>query len=323
MCWRTALLALAAWVGLPALAEGGFGRFLPTAPFNVGTRFQVSAYQQMTPVVFDNPVVVNGQTVGTIRIDYATFTGRSLITNNPLGGVVTSGGFYLAPGFCVDANHTLAWAQVVNTTVTGANNFNLPQRNAGRFPDAFATDAQSQANGGTGRAPAYPGVSVLMAPPMNLGPPTLGFNDIVPRLFRDGVQSWRAELGLICIDNQPDANGVRQVNVLATFVYGFDVGVNPNTITAVPPSSFGAPSGIYLFTLNDYYKGMSPSIGGNTGVATDLYHFQTGQGCFTPCPEPSSMALMLIGAAGTLAFRMRKKASLLAFWSVTSWRQKH
>lgn len=298
------LAALVLGAGWPAPAEAGFGRFLPTAPFTSGPN-RVNNYQQMAPVMFDNDVVINGMTVGTIRIDYATFLGTFGRNNIPSGGVVISGGFYLAPGFCVNPGFTLAWVQVVNATITGANNFNLPQRNAGRFPDAFATDAQSAANGGTGVAPAYPGVRLLV-PPMGVPAPTLPFNDIAPRFFRDGVQSWRAELGLVCIANQPDANGFRQVHVLDTFVYGFDVGVNPNTITAVPPSSFGPPSGIYLFTLNDFYKGMSPSIGGNTGVRTDLYHFAASQDCFMPCPAPPSLLLMLVGGAGSVVLVRRR-----------------
>lgn len=148
-------------------------------------------------------------------------------------------------------------------------------------------------------------------PPNPPGPPTLGYQDFPGRNFADGNQNWVAELGLVCIQKTPGADGFEQAYVIDTFLWGFGVQTNPDMITANAPRDWSAPTPSYLKTLNSYYSGAPPMPPTSGGVSSKI-NFQAGcDDCFVAVPEPSNdlvfMAALLVMAG---YIRRQKKQSV-------------
>jgi len=288
--WRLCLLVALCSAALPASAVTG--RFLPDP---TDPNFIVFSYGLPNPVAFDQNILCQTLPVGTIKFDYDTYLRKP--TGTLTGGGVLIGGFYLNTGYTVDPNCTLAWVQTVTATISGNNDWGITVGNT-EFPDATRTD------------PVYPFESVAVTPTNPPGTPYLAFRDFPNRFFSDGNQSWLAELGLVMIHNTPDVNGVRQVNVLDTFLWGFGVTTAPNAITPTAPNSFSAPTASYLTILNDYYDGAPPNPPTSGGTSAK-YNFVAGcdTGCFVVAPEPSSVGLLVmgLGAGGVIRFRRRTK----------------
>ena len=257
-------------------------------------------------------MIACGNDVGTIALDYDTYYGKGATPTR--GGAVLSGGFYLSPGWTLKPDLTLEWAQIVDSRYTGGDGmmrFNLPRTDAGWYSDAFPTDAT---NTRIGIAPAYPFTTpAALATP--LLPPTLGFQDTPSRAFSGGNQFWQAELGLVAVNTVTDT-----VNVIETLQWGYSLTVPPyngvatNTVVPSSPSVFGAPSSLYLQTENAFYSGMSPTVGGRTGVATSMYRFVNDPCVFVKTaavPEPSSWVLVAIatGIGVTVAAARGEEAS--------------
>jgi hypothetical protein len=266
------------------------------------------------PAHYDNNVVVGGEIVGHIDFDYDTFLGKNSAANG--GGVALSGGFYPSNAFKVMPGYALEWAQIATATVTGADatkNFNLPQKNAGWYPDAFPTDALAQKTAPF--APAYPSLTTYLDPPNGVPAPDLGFRDSPYRVFPDGKQTWQAELGLVAISRRPNDAGVKTVDVIDTFGWGFDVIVAPkNQIASISPQLFGISSKNYLATENAYYSGTSPKVGSKGEVLTDKYNFVDDANVFVATgvstPEPSTLvmtgtAMVVLSAVSWLRRRTR------------------
>jgi hypothetical protein len=301
-----------------ALSLGGlchaapYGQYLstPTATSQVG------AYNDANPVSFNQNVVVGPNTDGSIAFNYDPYVGQGATPT--YGGAALSGGFYLGNNVTVAAGFTLNWVQTILPTISGgtATTWNLPTMNSGEYPDADPTDAAAAAfRAAQGLpalnptfAPAYVfSTAAAVNPPTAV--PTLGFQDFPSRNFSGGAQSWVAELGLCAISTATNGMGFRTVDVIDTFLWGFNINVVPNSVSAFGPSSFSAPTTSYLNTLNSFYSGTSPSVGGNTGVTSSLYNFVYNPNVLLTVPEPGILTLLAAGSFAILVFgRLRRKS---------------
>jgi hypothetical protein len=294
---RTVMLAVGAIIAWLPIAQAtpttdqqpppNFGRFLnpPSRSRNV-FRYLVPA-----PTEFDRQVTCGNLVCGEIRFDYAPYLGKP--NGMTRGGAVLSGGFYLAPGLMLAPGDRLAWVQTVVATRSGENAWGInPAAGPFEFPDASRT------------SPAYPFTNTAAPPPTPPGRPTLGFNDAPSRRFVNGNQFWLAELGLVCIDGS--VKGVTQAFAIDTFLWGFRVDTNPNTIVSIGPAAFGPPTRSYLATLNSYYSGMPPNPPSSGGMSA-MFNFQAGcDDCFiprVPAPEPATYLLLLAGVLGIAGVR--------------------
>jgi hypothetical protein len=256
----------------PAAAPAAtHGRYL-LDPANSSVVF---AYGHANPDQYDRSVrdAVKDLDVGEIRFDCDTYSGEP--GGNGKGGLAIAGGFFMANGIGLKPGHTLAWVQIVNATTTGQNEWNLPQSNAGWFPDA------------TPNAKAYPFSSTKV----DLDPPaTLGFQDFPERSFANPAnEDWQAELGLVCIENEPDANGAKKVHVIATFYYGYTIVINHAApfgvadVTAKPKFGWAPPSANFITTLTNFYDGQGGGGGpdnGGAAVASKKFTFVSESNCF-------------------------------------------
>lgn len=249
------------------------------------------------PLAFDRAVVDSTKNInaGAIRFDYDTYVGDP--DGTTLGGAALSGGFFMNPGVTLKPGFSLAWVQTVLAGRTGQNDWNLPQNYGSTFPDA------------TPLTPAYPFTTTAFPA---VPAPTLGFQDYPGRIFDGGNTYWRAELGLVCMSNTPNLNigGLmfREVRVIDTFTWGFDLVGLPPTPPAVPgignvqphvPGNWSDPSAVYLNTLNEFYDG---SGGGPPPVASNRFRFFNNDNCFVP--EPAALVLL---AFGGLAMMRRRR----------------
>jgi hypothetical protein len=272
------------------------GRFLP-APLNF-PQFPFIANEAYGGVLtqFDQLVVDARRVVGEIRFDYDTWTGTEPVVGSPnefesVGGAAMAGGFYLrsdladegiilAPGF------ELHWVQTLTATISGPKN-EWGARNEVTFPDTLSH----------GATPQYDGESL---PVQVADPPTLAFQDFPIRFPSDGNQYWDAELGLVGINFR-----TKEVRIIGTFAWGFDVTQMPEGITPGPPAAWGAPSGSYIFSLDNYFDGgryTDPS-----GVQFDSVDFTFNtKDVFLLVPEPSAALLL---AAGLFGFTLHRPVS--------------
>lgn len=305
--FRVLLLAVA-FTTLTALSVGAmaqtYGRFLDPLP--PGMWQNSGGNNPAAPTQFDRNVMavdkINGGTaqVGTIRFDYDTYD-----LGNGSVGAGLEGGFYLANGFQLKQGWNLGWVQIVRSTRSGANDWNLPgNQDGGWFPDA------------TPQNPFYPfpdGNGLLNpAPPANPGQPTVGnkirgaFTDYPNRFTANGNQFWSAELGLVALNKTADANGSFEMRVIGTFLWGFGVtgGTNPG-VQASNPLLWGAPTQNFLDTLNTFYSGNPVGgSGGQNQVTGERHHFVYNTNVFIPTPA----TLALIGLGGLVAVRRRRAA---------------
>jgi hypothetical protein len=270
-CYLTYTLALFATIALPhsAFAAPPTVRFLPAAGFNTGASTNNQYGGNLAN--FDQPVFDHGVNVGSILFDYDTYGGT------PGGGGFTGGGalagkFVANNSVHLPAGVTIAWAQTVTATISGANVWGAAANT--EFPDT-ANKAD----------PAYPfqslpGGAVAAQPSAN-------FQDFPNRFPNQGAQNWLGELALICEDTTN-----HKANVIESFLWGFGVtNANPGTlanITTNTPHLWGAPTQSFLDTETN-------SFDGNNG--STLWTFDTAQSFVTP--EPGSVAL---GAAGLFLF---------------------
>jgi hypothetical protein len=298
VAWIVAMIVLVCSV---PQTEAAHGRFLrdPAKSKNVGTWDNDGG--GTSPVAFDSNVTVGGDLVGTIKFDYDTFLGKG--ANPTRGGASLSGGFYLnSNNFAVMPGYTLEWVQTVFSTRSGQNNWGInPATNGGEFPDATPKDRAANPT----FAPSYALITTAQNPPNGIGAPTLGFQDTPSRGFANGTQNWLAELGLVCIANTPNAQGVRQVDVIDSFLWGFTLTAGTIAVQDDPPSLWGPPTASFLNTLNSYYStGTSPG-----GVATDKYSFAACQDCFMAVPEPPSVVLLGISTVLLLGYALVRRRS--------------
>jgi hypothetical protein len=164
---------------------------------------------------------------------------------------------------------------MVTATDNGANSWGLPATGSTTpFPDA---------------GPAHPGY-----PNSALAGATIAFEDFPNRGF-DKVHNWEAELALVCIANNADGNGFREVRVVSSFFWGFSA--NPNApftiddVGEVPPTLYGIPTNNFVNTMNSYYDGQGPPPG---NMASNKFLFSSNSNCFIP--EPGALALLVLGA---------------------------
>jgi hypothetical protein len=288
---------------------GPFGQYLTTSPLGVNG----GTWNDASPTAFNQNVVVGGNTLGSVAFNYDPYVGPG--ATPAFGGASLSGGFYLGNNASVAAGFTLDWVQTVSATITGANQFNLPNTGAGTFPDADPTDAAAAtfraANGLPALNPTFAPAYVFTTPVAVNPPtavPTLGYQDTPGRNFADGAQSWLAELGLCAISTATNGMGFRTVDVIDTFLWGFNINVGPNSVSAYAPAFFSAPTTTYLNSLNSFYSGTSPKVGGNAGVTTDKYNFVSDQSALVLVPEPGIFTLLVLCAFGMFVSRLRRKS---------------
>lgn len=282
LCLTLVLFAVVA-VSPAAIAAPVHGRFLR----NPADSSIVHSYGNLTPTTFDHDIFCHDIRVGGIKFDYDIYLHKPNGTDD--GGAALSGGFYQDPGVAVRPGYKLAWVQTVTATLSGNNIWGVG--NNVEFPDADST-----------ATPAYPFTTTAATPPNPPGAPTLGYQDFPNRFFENGAQTWLAELGLVCIQDLPGIDGFREVHVISTFLWGFGVTEDPDTITANAPHALGAPTASYLATLNDFYDGTAP-----TGVATSKFRFSDDCDCFVATPEPTSMALLGLASIGGVGLRWRQR----------------
>lgn len=273
-----------------------YGRYL-AAPANIPGG---GAYSTTAPTQFDNVVMMGTDQVGTIQFDYATY--QSPAATPTRAGAALSGGFKFDHSKVI-AGYTLEWVQIVASTVDGANKWGLPtNRDGGWFPDASPRDRNTTPK----FAPSYRFITTALNPtnPPSAAPsPGYGFQDYPNRMFATGNQFWLAELGLVAIQNVPDNTGFRQVNVIDTFRWGYNVTMTPNGVTNNDPFGWSAPTATFLNTLNSYYSGTSPG-----GIATSKYNFVANQDSFVVLPAPEPSAILIVVAAGPVLLRTRRAA---------------
>jgi hypothetical protein len=283
-----------------------YGRFLDPLP--PGIWQNAAGNNPATPFQFDRNVMavdkINGgmAQVGTIRFDYDTYN-----AGGPNGrvGAGLEGGFFMANNFQLKQGWNLGWVQIVRSTFSGNNDWNLPaNQDGGWFPDA------------TPQNPFYPfpdGNGLLdPAPPNPPGQPTVGqkirgaFTDYPNRFTVMGNQIWRAELGLVAKNKTPDASGSHEMRVIGTFLWGFDVTGAPNPgVSPDFPAFWGAPTQNFLNILNTYYSGNPVGgSGGQNQVTGERHHFVYNTNVFIPTPA----TLALIGLGGLVAARRRRAA---------------
>lgn len=292
----------AIWLTLAAGATAAYadhGRFLPDAPFATGGGTVQTWGNQgggMNPYAFDRDVFDYEKNIaaGQIKFDYDNYYG---LTNggNSRGGAGLSGGYFMNNGVRVKQGFRLRWTQTVTATFTGGDgiaDWNLPDMNAGRYPDADPT------------SPHYIFETAAVNPANMV--PTLGFQDFPARTFANGNQTWEAELGLTCYANTPNDLGYTEARVVGSFIWGFDLNGLPTAtpgignVGAELPFGWGAPTQGYLDTLNDFYDGMGGG-GGNGGggplpqVNSNLFYFEDNSNCFEPIPAPGAALLGLMG----------------------------
>jgi len=234
-------------VGCVDFYGGLHGRYLFAAPKS-GIVF---AYGSQTPVEF-NQAVSDGTKaldVGMIRFDYDTYSADP--EGNDGGGAALAGGLFANANIAVKPGFQLQWVQVVTASRTGSDamtEWNLPETNAGEYPDAPPESKR------------YPfdTTKVTLIPPA-----TLGFQDFPRRNFSNPAnETWRAELGLVCVASNAGGDGFREVRVISTLRWGFDITIHHAApfgvadVTAHVPSNWGAPQLSYLNTLNNSYDGL-------------------------------------------------------------------
>lgn len=261
---RYGLVALLVGTALTvALATGGsHGTFLrpagpPSVVVDYGNVGPGNNPVELTQAIQDE---VKEIAAGEIRMTYDTWVGRPPL---PLesGGAALAGGFFMNPGVRRKEGFQLGWVQtVIDNTATGGNAWNLPAANAGRFPDA---------NPGP---KTYPNQAVFVRLPPGMNP-TLGYTDY-PERNLNVEQTWMAELGLVCIADTPDAQGFREVRVIGTIRWGFEIdhmapaarGIE-DVHASSPVGTWGNPTQPYLNTLNGFYDGLGGG-GGNQDRCT-------------------------------------------------------
>ena len=270
-----AIIAVLALTAQNAIAQ--HGRYLPTAS---GGFMWGNEGAGNNPIMFDRAVqdTTKNISAGNIRFDFDTYAVGGT------GGGALSGGFFANANVQVKPGFSLIWVQTVNATNSGANEWGLPNAGAGTFPDADPMDRAHPglAPGDPLFAPSYP----FLTPAAGMRPllPGIGYTDFPGRGFAAGNQSWRAELGLACVNETPNGDGFREVRVIDTFLWGFDfVGLpdpTPDTsnVNGFGPLAWSDPTATFLNTLNDYYDGTPPAPA--TAPASAMYLFQNNDNCF-------------------------------------------
>ena len=274
----TVTLAMMTLAGV-AHGQGDYSRFLPRTP-NVGlTGFQYSGGDVQ---MLNADVTVGGRRVGEVRLDHDTFTGTTA-RGTASGGSVLCGGFWLDGGVGLNDGCRLGWTQVVRTEVPGRNEWN-----AGRntwFPDT---------NNGR-MSPDYPGQVLprLQTPPDPR--PNAAFQDFPFRFFRDGAQTWQAELGLFAMRDSES-----EICLIGSITWGFTITPgrngepnqvtrlgNPQWVNGVAADSNLARTLTAAFGengINGQRPGRQWTI--NTGVCED---------CFRPLPAPGGVGVLAFG----------------------------
>ncbi len=257
-------------------------RFLPGSP-RVGLNgftWSGGRVDQLTAAV-----EACGRRVGEVRFDQDTFTGTTP-RGTASGGNAVAGGFWMDRGITTDASCRLGWAQVVRTEVPGRNEW-AATRNMW-FPDTN--------NGRT--SPDYPGQRLPnLATPPNPGP-TLGFQDFPFRFFRDGAQTWTAELALFTANDR-----THELCLIGMLTWGFTLTTNPNAVARLGPLAWTngvAANSNIARTLTDAFDGNG--LTGTNGVTSTPWTINTRDCCDCFVPTPSSLV-----AFGLLPLASRRR----------------
>ncbi len=269
----------------PSQVFGVVGRYLPDLPVDFGTT-QITAYGTVRAFDRDVTDTVKNINAGEIRFDYAkTFEEAKPPGTTKFGGAALKGGFFANAGVTVKPGYQLAWVQTVTATNTGGDavtNWGLPATGAGQYPDAGPMD------------PRYGGAN-----PGGPATATLGFEDFPRRTFTANAEDWQAELGLVCIANNADVNGFREVRVISSFFWGFSLNPNGaldiNDVSEAAPSLYGIPTNAFINTLNSFYDGQGPAPGNKI---SSKYLFSSNSNCFIP--EPGTLWLVVLGGLWSL-----------------------
>lgn len=274
-----------------AIAQAGQPlRYLPPTPVNFGGT-DPSSITNYGPVVhFDQSVVDDAKQidVGMIRFDYThdfEVETSPPPPNDPLaGGAALAGGLVLNDGVEVKEGFNLAWVQTIlssSSTGDAQTRWGVTAMNPDEYPDAGHD------------SPAYGSASLPDGANNPMPMPDFAFQDFPRRTFSGGnSQFWRAELGLACIAKDADDNGFREVRVVDTFLWGFDINVNGDgmldigDVNPYAPAFWSDPTQSYLDTLNEAYDG-DPGM---------KYMFASNSNCFQAAvPEPASLLLLCSG----------------------------
>ncbi len=270
MSLRSAILPVLLTFTCAGAALGAHGRYL-LEPQASGDVFEYTSEQ---PYFFDEQVYDSetGARIGLMTFDFDTYSGDP--DGMTLGGGALAGGLLLNTNATIRDGYSLHFVQIVTATVSGTismQQWNLPSRDAGPYPDARPTD------------PAFASERV------GTDPPALSLVDYPRRAFAGGDQEWVAELGLVAYSDDAfleiDGRFFREARVIDTFQWGFamDTSATPfgaSNLSANPaPSGWGAPSATYLDTLNSFYDGL-----GGGGTQSARFHFIDADDVYLPSP---------------------------------------
>ncbi len=295
MQWISRSLLMYALAFVTSAARADHGTYLPSASFFTGgttptARIDSWGFTDATTPVFNANVVYNGVTEGTINFNYDTFTGTTLppatFPATPavsLAGAGLSGGFNIGQNVGVIAGFSLAWVQVVlpGTTIAGQNAWNAA--NGSGFPDTQDTTS-----------PIYPFQTVAVG-----ANPTVGFVDFPFRYPSQGNQTWRAELGLVALNNS-----THQIRPVESFIWGFDVTKSPEGVSMSPPQQWSP--------VNDTFDNiLITSFNGTKGTLWTMQDVPSVYPIFTMItPEPGCLNILLLTALPVLSRRPRRGAAL-------------
>jgi hypothetical protein len=258
--------------------------YLPAPAFKVGAS-KVESYKNANAFQFDQQVMDHGINVGQIRFDYNPWGGHNKASSGAFrGGGALSGGFFLGEGPGADSKASLplgvrlVWAQLVTSTLSGANPWGAANNTA--FPDTIdKLDPAYDLPNGSGKT--------RMANGDILSQPSVGYDDFPSRLPSDGNQNWQAQLALVA---ENPAN--HTASVIACFSWGFGVTAATDgtlaNISASNPRLVAAPPQSFLDSEASYFNGK----GGST-----LWTFNTHPAFV---PEPGALSLLVIGISAIL-----------------------
>lgn len=232
--------------------------------------------------------------VGVLKFSYDTYVdvpkpGDTFFD----GGAGMAGGFTMADGFMLKPDFSLSFVQTVIATKSGNNEWEAPDGTA--FPDSM-DPKNVRAERSTPEYAQQFLFDDLMANGAGLDPK---FSDVALRRFKDGAQTWRAELGLAAVNAKS-----KEVRVIANVAWGFDMWVAPTEqITDVKPTLLAAPTAQYMDTLTKYFDNVADNQPGKASAVVWTFNRMNA---FMAVPEPGAGWLAALASA---ALGMRRRAA--------------
>jgi len=188
--WWLVALGLIDILSAASAHAADHARFLPKEPGFPAGSYKWNNVGGPNGTEFNADVRQGADKVGEFRFSYDTYIDN--VTPQPTdGGAGLAGGFAAAQGFMLKPGFSLSFAQTVIATKAGDNEWMAP--NGTEFPDSLDPQGLRPARS----SPEY--VNTSLPPDLMGGGPGLSprFNDFPGRVFADGDQFWRAELGLL------------------------------------------------------------------------------------------------------------------------------